>query len=158
MYCEEARRKLNAYLDGELAAEAAALVRGHLEGCPQCSEELYRLKQLNSLLDGLPGAAAPEGFAREVRTRASQRAAGAGRLTVLAEWFATRNLVRVAAVLALAAGVLTGGFLGVSTARVKTDELIAEVRESASSSGIDPLSESFAWFPEPYSQRNGNSQ
>jgi anti-sigma factor RsiW len=158
MYCEEARRKVNAYLDGELAGEAAALVREHLDGCPQCSEELYRLKQLNSLLDGLPGMVAPEGFPRKVRERASQPGPGTGRLTVLAEWFSTRSLAGVAAVLALAAGVLTGGFLSTSMTRVKDQQAVAEAQEPAPDLAVDPLSESFAWLPVSNSQQNGNSQ
>lgn len=36
--CEDARRDLHVYLDGELTVEARAVVAVHLDGCSWCCE------------------------------------------------------------------------------------------------------------------------
>lgn len=36
--CEDARRDLHVYLDGELTVEARAVVAVHLDGCSWCGE------------------------------------------------------------------------------------------------------------------------
>ena len=137
MYCEEARRKLNAYLDGELAPERSAFISEHLQACAQCAEELGRLRSLNRLLDAVPGLTAPEGLARAVRERTTRDAPE--RMVVLAERRAARRLVRVAAMLALAVGVLAGAWMGHSVSQVKADQLTASVLESGNAFPTDML-------------------
>jgi anti-sigma factor RsiW len=46
MQCEEVRPRLDAYLDGELAETEGALLRSHLEGCPDCGPEIAALERL----------------------------------------------------------------------------------------------------------------
>ncbi|MDP2480483.1 MAG: anti-sigma factor [Candidatus Palauibacterales bacterium] len=48
--CGEARRRLDAYVDGELSEEEARGVEGHLADCERCAEVL-RFER--TLLDGL---------------------------------------------------------------------------------------------------------
>lgn len=49
--CEKVLDMLNEYIDGELNANDAALVRSHIENCPECREALEELKKIEQLLD-----------------------------------------------------------------------------------------------------------
>ena len=54
MRCDEVSALLDDYTDGTLAADVAALVDGHLAGCPGCAGELAALRRLLGLAAGLP--------------------------------------------------------------------------------------------------------
>ncbi|MBU0900143.1 zf-HC2 domain-containing protein [bacterium] len=43
MKCEKARRRLSAFLDGEINEKEGKEIRGHLGVCPSCSKELEAL-------------------------------------------------------------------------------------------------------------------
>jgi anti-sigma factor (TIGR02949 family) len=49
MTCEEADRFLDAYLDGELEPDKRAELEQHLADCPECKQQLNRLRQLREL-------------------------------------------------------------------------------------------------------------
>jgi len=71
-----AERLLSAYLDAELTSEEMAEVRGHLEGCPDCSAELGDLRATRRLLSSLDAPDLPQGFAADLRVRLGRRAPG----------------------------------------------------------------------------------
>jgi len=157
MYCEEAQRKLNAYLDGELTGEARARLQGHLESCPQCSEELQRHQRLNRLLEALPAASVSEGFAHMVREQAVRRLEE--RVLVPAEWRASRRLLRVAAMLALVAGVLLGGFMSSSVAHVQADQITAAALDAGNGSLADLVNApSSVPIPDDYLKSSSEAQ
>ncbi|MBI4297580.1 MAG: zf-HC2 domain-containing protein [Chloroflexi bacterium] len=60
--CPQVRKWLSEYLDGAMRAEQVQAVEAHLEGCPQCREELASLSEAVFLLRSLPGAALPRSF------------------------------------------------------------------------------------------------
>src|SRR5499427_9375229 len=66
MQCEEARPRLDAYLDGELAETERALLRSHLESCPDCGPEIAALERLR---DGIRQAAPDYRAPAELRSR-----------------------------------------------------------------------------------------
>jgi len=66
MQCEEARPRLDAYLDGELAETEQALLRSHLESCPDCGPEITALERLR---DGIRQAAPDYRASAELRSR-----------------------------------------------------------------------------------------
>src|SRR5262252_5202782 len=77
MQCEEARPRLDAYLDGELAETERALLRSHLDSCPYCGPEIAALERLR---DGIRQAAPDYRAPAELRSRirfALRREAGA---------------------------------------------------------------------------------
>ena len=43
MKCNRAKRRLSAFLDGELKEKEGKEIKSHLEGCSSCSEELKKL-------------------------------------------------------------------------------------------------------------------
>ena len=54
---------LSPYLDGEVSAPEAELVRAHLASCESCAAELASLSELRSALRALPVAPVPRSFA-----------------------------------------------------------------------------------------------
>jgi anti-sigma factor RsiW len=48
--CLFSRRRLGAYLDGALNAEASRVMTRHLEGCHRCRQEVDALRRLKGLL------------------------------------------------------------------------------------------------------------
>lgn len=66
MNCEEVRPRLDAYIDGELAEADRALLRSHLESCPDCGPEIAGLERLR---DGIRQAAPEYRAPAELRSR-----------------------------------------------------------------------------------------
>ena len=54
MKCPEVKKRLKAFMDGELAIGEDARIRSHLAACSDCLEELHGLSQTWSLLGELP--------------------------------------------------------------------------------------------------------
>ena len=82
MTCQELDERLDDWVDGQLAAAAAAEVGAHLASCPLCQERERRLRQVLAHAASLPRSVAPPrdlwpGIARRVeRERSWSRAAG----------------------------------------------------------------------------------
>ncbi len=57
--CEEIRRWLDAYADGELDPAHTLEVESHLEGCAACARECRQLRELAEVLASAPRYAAP---------------------------------------------------------------------------------------------------
>jgi anti-sigma factor RsiW len=60
MNCEEARRLLPAYADGELELGQALAFEQHLQGCAECAAALRGHKGLSAAVRGLPYHRAPD--------------------------------------------------------------------------------------------------
>jgi anti-sigma factor RsiW len=95
--CDDVTYDLDAYMDRELDADAAAGVRAHVRECPACARRLAERETLGGLVRAAPYHAAPDRL--RVRIRAGGRAAWLPRR--LAAWAA-------AAIVVLTAG---GGWL-----------------------------------------------
>jgi hypothetical protein len=82
MTCQELDERLDAWVDGELPAAAAAEVEAHLATCALCRERERRLRQVLAHAAALPRSVTPPrdlwpGIARRVeRERSWSRAAG----------------------------------------------------------------------------------
>ena len=79
MKCSTVRTKLAGYLDdaitGTARARERAHVRGHLEGCASCREELQRFRKLAVLLSSVPRSLPPADLAVRIRVAAAQATA-----------------------------------------------------------------------------------
>ena len=64
---------LQAYLEGELAAERTEKVEAHLAGCSRCASELDGWRLVFSQLDELPGLEPSENFAERVMAEVPTR-------------------------------------------------------------------------------------
>src|SRR5205085_837952 len=58
--CDDVAYDLDAYLDRELGAEAAARVRTHVRECPACARRLATRETLGRLVRTVPYHAAPD--------------------------------------------------------------------------------------------------
>jgi anti-sigma factor RsiW len=64
--CHEVRRVLQAFLDGEIGAEAADLVAAHLESCTRCRFEADTLARVITELRRVRADLDPAAYARLV--------------------------------------------------------------------------------------------
>jgi Putative zinc-finger len=111
MSCDDTRRRLTAYLDGDLDADGGTLVRVHLRGCAACRQVATEEAELRDGLRALPVLDPPSSLWAGVQARlAAAEEAEARRpkwRRVLARWapalprFAAGGLVAAAAVTAL---------------------------------------------------------
>ena len=68
MECDEARPRLEAYLDGELPETERVPLRGHLKDCPDCGPEAAALERLrDEIRRSAPVHRAPEALRSQIR-------------------------------------------------------------------------------------------
>lgn len=68
MLCEEVRPRLEAYIDGELAAADRMLLHEHLSGCATCSPEAAALERLrDNIRQSAPSYRAPAALRSQIR-------------------------------------------------------------------------------------------
>jgi len=71
--CEELFRRLDDYMDRELAAHEAVLVREHLETCVVCAAEYaFESSMLKSVREKLQHIAAPADLMAKISARLAQ--------------------------------------------------------------------------------------
>ncbi len=73
--CWRARRHVSSYLDGELDAETAAAVEGHLSSCPTCPPLYAALVGVRASLEGLrdPDSVIEDAISERIRDRVGPR-------------------------------------------------------------------------------------
>ena len=140
MRCKTVRKKLNAYLDGELPAGVAVRVEEHVRGCPLCAEELAGLRRLGGVMDAAPRAETPEAFALSVLRAAARRARARESKIIPIRWLSPPLLARAAAVLALVFGVAVGGLMSGSVMGTRNSQMLASSERSAPDLSMDLLS------------------
>ena len=81
--CDRTQKQLTPFLDGELAPEAAAVIRGHLAACAGCAREQETLAAVKALYCDLPSlpseASARDTIVRAARAQEGERAVRAAR-------------------------------------------------------------------------------
>ena len=75
MRCLDVQMELQAYADGELSPERAALLEQHLTGCDGCRAELARLQVVVAALETWPLVAEPVQLTAHVMARVRPRPA-----------------------------------------------------------------------------------
>lgn len=69
---EQTQEQLSEWLDGELDPAASAEASRHIDSCPACKDEVFRLRRLGAVLFKAPSAADPrstEAFVSRVMAR-----------------------------------------------------------------------------------------
>lgn len=72
MNCRQAQRRLPGYLDGAIRTRDRVLLRGHLDSCHECQEQLARYRLLSAHLSSLKPVEPPPGLVEQIRSQASQ--------------------------------------------------------------------------------------
>ncbi len=119
MNCKGTRKRLSAYLDGEVSGGEEAGIREHLAACPRCTGELAALRRVDGVLDELEGMVASAGFARGVREAAERARREAPPIARSTTWLSPVGL-RAAALLTLVGGLWTGYMAGDAATRPPT--------------------------------------
>ena len=100
MQCEEARARLDAYVDGEMAETERTVLRDHLAGCADCGPEAAALQRLrDEIRQAAPVYRAPPALRSQIRFALRREAAASGAPTLRASsWlaYATSILLAVA--------------------------------------------------------------
>lgn len=135
MNCEETRKHLSPYMDGELRSTVRTVVESHLETCPDCSlhyEELKRLRDdVASVLT--PDLEVSETFTRELLSRSRREfhlryATGDSDGGTLVSFL--RDVRTLVSGTTLVLGLLTGGMLGWSVLDALRQPPVRTVRSS----------------------------
>lgn len=135
MKCPEIRRRLDAWVDGELPAHEAEQIVRHLDQCPACRNEAESIKQIVASLDALPAIHAPASL-----TRKTLRAYRAGLANPgMVQWWQGLSLaMRGAVCCAILAGLLCGAVLGTSLFMTIPDGNANPYQTLYASTGIVP--------------------
>lgn len=102
LYCQDVELMLQDYLDGTLLASQREILEAHLRGCPECRALLAGIVRVDDRLDGLGEVDVPPHLTRAILDALPPEAYAPS------PW---RRALSVAAVPALVALVLVGGFL-----------------------------------------------
>jgi anti-sigma factor (TIGR02949 family) len=157
MNCDDVRRQLGPYLDGELDRAAIDALEAHLPGCATCRAELRSLETLRAALRSVPREPAPQDLRLRILKAAPE--APIGSAPHRGAW-------------AMAAMLMLGAMLGVLAASLWTmrvdggagaDRLLARdlvsshLRAVAATSPVDVLSEDRHTVKPWFSGRIGES-
>jgi predicted anti-sigma-YlaC factor YlaD len=104
--CSKIRRRLSAYLDGELDSVKKVSIESHLENCQACRHELKIVNQSWHFLDSLPEPEPPLYFYTRLKARLSSAA------RERKESWLDRVLIPVSAVVVVILGVFMGSVVG----------------------------------------------
>lgn len=69
MKCSEIRKKLSAYLDGEITDQEKKTLSDHLDNCLDCRNELLALRTVRKNLNIMPDIAVPPYFYTRLKQR-----------------------------------------------------------------------------------------
>ncbi len=150
MTCEQIRRNLSAYVDGELGGSTAMAVRSHCSQCEACAL-LAREEALLKRWAACPPSVEPsEGFEERLVASVFERRSVHGRVKSALSW---------ASGLAVAAAVV-GAFFWMRSERIERDQLATAppsnfelARDQAYAAGMDPLSGGSSVLPASYDAR-----
>lgn len=78
MTCRGVRRRLSAFLDGDLDGAESRAVASHLQGCPECARRWRSLRESVRLLAGMPRVEPSEGIGAGVLDRLEVESRGPG--------------------------------------------------------------------------------
>ncbi len=93
MTCCGVRRRLSAYLDGDLRPAEAGRVGIHLEACAECAERWRALRSALGALSALPRLEGSDGISARVLDRLEMERRGPGFALLVRRWGAARPLI-----------------------------------------------------------------
>lgn len=137
--CVRMRKRLNAYIDGELPEEARKELEQHLDECESCCAVLDGLRSLEPRLQVLETPEVPAFLASRIASKASLRHSRGLKAAIRLWWemlWPRPVVVRAATAAALVCGLAVGSYLGWTTYQgsvLGQSNLAAEEVDSTSS-------------------------
>lgn len=112
--CSENRKRLNAYIDGELPERTHCAVEHHLAECPKCHREFVELRRLAPFLTNDEVPPVPAGLSARIlaeaafrqRRKEAEKMSGRQCLELLFQPWLVRGATTAALVVGLAVGAL----------------------------------------------------
>ena len=142
MNCSQIKRKLSAFLDGEVSEEQKSLISEHLKSCAYCLKDLEELSRVSDFLDVMEEVGVSPYFMVHLKRRiAEEKSKRFVRLPFL-EWV-KRVAVPVGVAALFVIAILGGNYLGrVLNQRIdKVTELNEEIANVAGVNSFDDFSE-----------------
>jgi anti-sigma factor RsiW len=136
MKCSEVRRKLSAFLDGEIPGAGKKEIIEHLETCRGCQEELAALSKVMDALGVLEGMEPPPYFITRVRRRVRE----GGKPTPFLERIRS-VAISFATAAAVVASVLIGNQFGRTLYQSVAPAVVFETAETDDIFGFGTLEE-----------------
>lgn len=143
MKCSRIKRRLSAFLDGEVSEQERQFIKEHLKSCEHCQIELEKLSQVSDILDIIQEIEVSPYFITRLKQRiADQKQKSLIRLP-LTEWI-KRALVPAVTTLLVACSLFIGGQLGKAIYQAGNEDVVGTEIEVANFLGTT----SFGGFPE----------
>jgi anti-sigma factor RsiW len=143
MKCSKVKKKLTAYLDGEVAEKEQQIISEHVKSCASCQHDLKALEHVSRTLDEVGDVEVTPYFRAHLRTRLRDEKANNKQPSPFLEWI-RKITIPVAAAALFIFSIVAGGQLGrvmyQETART-TQTQGAEIDYIAGISGLDEISE-----------------
>ncbi len=142
MKCSQVKKKLTAYLDGEVSEKEQEIISEHVKSCTACRQELDALRTVSRTLDEIVDVEVTPYFRAHLKTRLRDEKAGGGKPFSFLEWI-RRATIPVAAAALFLFSIVAGGQLGrliyQQTAQT-TRAQAAEIDYIAGISGLEEMS------------------
>ena len=142
MKCSQVKKKLTAYLDGEVSENEQEIISEHMKSCAACRQELEALRTVSRSLDEVADVEVTPYFRAHLKTRLRDEKANGGKPFSFLEWI-RRATIPVAAAALLLFSIVAGGQLGriiyqqtAGTAQAQA----AEIDYIAGISGLEEMS------------------
>ena len=116
MRCAKVKRKITAYLDGEMSTVEKDVFMLHINKCESCRKELKNMEYVTSLLNPVPQGQPSPGFYYKIQHAVKSKPAG--------NIYSIFNLPRAgvwSGAFALLAVLILGGYLGGYIVNYKND-------------------------------------
>ncbi|UCC13053.1 MAG: zf-HC2 domain-containing protein [candidate division WOR-3 bacterium] len=129
MKCSQVKKKLTAYIDGEISENEQAIISEHVKSCASCRQELEELAAVTRTLDEVVDVEVTPYFRAHLKTRLREEKADEEKPFPFLEWI-RRATIPVAAAALFLFSIVAGGQLGRSiyqataqTTRVQAAEI-----------------------------------
>ena len=143
MKCSEIKRKLSAFLDGEVSGEEKKFISEHLKSCEFCQKEFESLSQLSEVLEVMDEVKVSPFFITRLKQKiADQTSRSHVRLPII-EWI-RKAAVPIVATALIFLSFLIGSNFGKAMYQEQVESIAESETEVANVLGVTTLDE----FPE----------
>lgn len=148
MHCNEFRRRMSAWLDGEVDAPIAAAIEGHRQECLDCRQSFEKLAAVHESMKNPASAPIPAGFAEAVMRKVRGIPLQRNKELDIKQWWQELTLPARAGIAVAAMLIMCmGGFMGTSlrpeyglpktAARTTSNDVAASMAQPLGEPGIE---------------------